>query len=151
MLYEADKELVPLYKEIEYLKNYISLQSLRLVNHELVGFRATGNYESKKIAPLLLISFIENAFKYGTDFKGKTEVQINMEVIENKLHFECRNQLGQNGKRDKESSGVGLTNIRNRLALLYPDAHELHIKKSEDYFTVNLLLDLNQNEMHNHR
>ena len=75
MLYETDKEYVLLKKEIEYIKNYISLQNLRLKDSSGVRFNVHGNLEHY-IEPLLLISFIENAFKYGTDYTGKTDINI---------------------------------------------------------------------------
>ncbi|GAA4274510.1 hypothetical protein GCM10022258_38060 [Aquimarina gracilis] len=141
MLYEANQEIVPLIKEIEYIKNYVSLQRLRLSNSEDVKLSIKGEYEKKKIYPLLLISFIENAFKYGTDFKGVTDINIRIEVIENTLKFNVSNIIGVY-RKNKSNSGVGLTNIKNRLELLYPDLHTLGIKEDNGRYMVDLILIL---------
>ncbi|MDC8004824.1 histidine kinase [Aureisphaera galaxeae] len=141
MLYEAREEKVPLTKEINYIKNYISLQRLRLSNSEHVTLAIKGDYEDRKIYPLLLISFIENAFKYGTDFKGVTDIAISIEIVHSKLIFRVNNFLG-NYKKDEKSSGIGLTNIRSRLELLYPNAHSLSISKDEKRYFVDLELIL---------
>ncbi len=141
MLYEAREEKVPLSKEIKYIQNYISLQRLRLLNSELVTLVIKGNYEDKQIHPLLLISFIENAFKYGTDFKGVTDIAIVIEVVGNTLIFRVNNFLG-NFKKDEKSSGIGLRNIKNRLELLYPNKHSLSMKKDEKRYFVDLELNL---------
>lgn len=148
MLYEANKEIVPLLKEIEYIKNYVSLQRLRLSNSQDVKLSIKGQYEKKKIYPLLLISFIENAFKYGTDFKGVTGVSIKIEVIHNTLHFNVSNSIGVY-RKNTDNSGVGLTNIKNRLNLLYPKMHTLNITEEEGLHIVNLILMLDQTEMSN--
>ncbi len=141
MLYEANQEIVPLIKEIEYIKNYVVLQRLRLSNSEDVKLSIKGEYEKKKIYPLLLISFIENAFKYGTDFKGITDINIKIEVIQNTLTFNVNNVVGVH-RKNKHNSGVGLTNIKNRLELLYPDLHTLGIKEDNGRYVVDLTLIL---------
>ncbi len=141
MLYEANQEIVALIKEIEYIKNYVSLQRLRLSNSEDVKLSIKGEYEKKNIYPLLLISFIENAFKYGTDFKGVTDIDIKIHVIENRLTFKVSNIIGIHQK-SKGNSGVGLTNIKNRLDLLYPGLHTLDIHEENDRYIVDLTLIL---------
>ncbi|MBQ4819426.1 histidine kinase [Aquimarina sp. MMG016] len=141
MLYEANQEIVPLIKEIEYIKNYVTLQRLRLSNSEDVKISIKGQYEKKKIYPLLLISFIENAFKYGTDFKGVTDIDIKIQIIENNLMFKVSNVIGVY-RKNKDSSGVGLSNIQNRLELLYPDSHTLEIKEENARYIVELELIL---------
>lgn len=141
MLYEAQQELVPLTKEIDYIKNYVSFQLFRLSDSENVRLKISGKYGNKKIAPLLLIPFVENAFKYGTDFKGKTYVDIDMQVISDSLFFYVKNRIGIH-KRDEMNSGIGLTNIKNRLELLYPENHALNIDKEDGNYQVKLELNL---------
>ncbi len=141
MLYEAKEEKVSLSKEVNYIKNYIALQRLRLSNSEHVTLVIKGNYEKRKIYPLLLISFIENAFKYGTDFKGVTDIAISIEIVGDKLMFRVNNFLG-NYKKDEKSSGIGLTNIKSRLELLYPHSHSLNISKDNKRYFVDLELIL---------
>lgn len=140
MLYETDKKCVPLKNEIEYIKNYISLQILRLKDSSGVRFNVHGNLEHY-IEPLLLISFIENAFKYGTDYTGKTNINIQIIVEEMKLILKISNYISLNEK-NKPNSGIGLENIKSRLNLLYPNSHVLKIEESDELYSVELLLNL---------
>lgn len=140
MLYETDKEYVPLKKEIDYIKNYISLQNLRLKDSSGVRFNVHGNLEHY-IEPLLLISFIENAFKYGTDYSGKTSINIQISVENQQLVLNSNNYISNNGK-NKDNSGIGLQNIKSRLNLLYPKTHSLKIDESEKLYSVELILNL---------
>jgi LytS/YehU family sensor histidine kinase len=139
MLYETDNKTVALEKEINYIQNYIELQKLRLNNIEDIVINVHGDPKNKFIEPLLLISFIENAFKYGTDYKGAAHVKIKIIIIENNLDFWTENTI-ENYVKDPENSGIGLANIQNRLDLLYPNAHELTIKQDNQYYRVHLNL-----------
>lgn len=141
MIYEAKQEEVPLLKEIDYIKNFVALQLLRLSDSENVKLKISGDYNDKKLPPLLLIPFVENAFKYGTDFKGTTYVDIRLRIVGDDLFFTVSNKIGSY-KKDHENSGVGLENIRSRLELLYPQNHFLNIGKEGDFYTVNLELNL---------
>jgi LytS/YehU family sensor histidine kinase len=87
MLYETDNKTVALEKEINYIQNYIDLQKLRLNNIEDIFINVHGDTKNKFIEPLLLISFVENAFKYGTDYKGAAHVKIKITIFENTLDF----------------------------------------------------------------
>ncbi|RAV27957.1 histidine kinase [Sinomicrobium soli] len=140
MLYEANRDFVPLGKELDYIKNYIKLQRLRLSDGEKVTLNIYGNERDKKIQPLLFISFIENAFKYGTDYTGKTVVKTVISIRDDSIHFFISNIVGSY-KKDTESSGVGLQNIRNRLDLLYPDMNKLDVTDDGKIFTVSLTLN----------
>ncbi len=141
MIYEAKKELVPLVKEIEYIRNFTQLQILRLSDSKNVKIRICGDYEDSLIAPLLLIPFVENAFKYGTDFKGNTYVDISLKIVSGTLFFSVVNKVGAY-KKDMENSGIGLENIKSRLQMLYPNEHVLNIKKTQGNYEVNLELQL---------
>ena len=141
MLYEADQDLVPLTKELDYIKNYVQLQRLRLSDSENVGLKISGEDRGKAIAPLIFISFIENAFKYGTDFKGKTNVKINLTIFKEAVHFSVINKIGA-FKKEAKSSGVGLQNIKNRLNLLYPNSHDLSVENDGENYCVRLTLKL---------
>lgn len=141
MLYEADKGFVPLNKELEYIQNFVKLQRLRLSDSENVALKISGDDRGKTIPPLLFISFIENAFKYGTDFEGKTNVKINLSIKNESLQLYVMNKIGV-FKKKSESSGVGLTNIKNRLMLLYPESHELLVNNNGKIYEVNLTLKL---------
>ncbi len=141
MLYEADNDMVPLNKELEYIKNYVQLQRLRLSDSANVKLKISGEDKGKKVPPLLFISFIENAFKYGTDFKGRTYVNIILLIEEKTIHFKVENKIGAHRGHNK-NSGVGLENIKNRLKLLYPNSHELKITNTGEMYLVDLILQL---------
>ncbi|WP_316634204.1 sensor histidine kinase [uncultured Flavobacterium sp.] len=143
MLYETDNKTVALEKEINYIQNYIELQKLRLNNIEDIVINVHGDTKNKFIEPLLLISFVENAFKYGTDYKGAAHVKIKIIILENSLDFWIENTI-ENYIKDPENSGIGLVNIQNRLDLLYPDAHELTITQDNQYYRVHLNLKLDE-------
>ena len=145
MLYETDNKTVQLEKEINYIKNYIALQKLRLNNIENVYLNIHGETKNKFIEPLLLISFIENAFKYGTDYKGTASVRIRI-VIDNEkdlLDFWVENKIEKHDT-DPENSGIGMTNIKSRLQLLYPGAHKLTVIENGQTYSVHLNLNLEQ-------
>lgn len=143
MLYETDNKTVALEKEINYIQNYIELQKLRLNNIEDIVINVHGDTKNKFIEPLLLISFVENAFKYGTDYKGAAHVKIKIFILENSLDFWIENTI-ENYVKDPENSGIGLANIQNRLDLLYPNAHQLTINQDNKYYRVHLNLSLDQ-------
>ncbi|MEO1010816.1 MAG: histidine kinase [Bacteroidota bacterium] len=143
MLYEAKREEVPLSKEIDYIKNFVALQLFRLSNSENVKLKISGEYNDKKIPPLLLIPFVENAFKYGTDFKGVTYVDVRLRIVGHNLFFHIRNKIG-NYTIDDKNSGIGLENIKNRLLLLYPEDHSLYIKKEKGFYIVELEIYLKE-------
>ncbi|WP_289039012.1 sensor histidine kinase [uncultured Zobellia sp.] len=141
MIYEADKDLVPLNKEIEYIKSYVALQRLRLANSENVFLKISGDDSGKIIPSLLFISFIENAFKYGTDYQGKTMVKINLLIKERSIQLYVLNKIGKHRVKT-ENSGVGLQNVKNRLNFLYPNSHFLEIEDDGVNYEVNLILNL---------
>ncbi|MDI5893688.1 sensor histidine kinase [Flavobacterium algoritolerans] len=143
MLYETDNKSVFLEKEINYIKNYLELQKLRLNNIENITINIHGETKNKYIEPLLLISFIENAFKYGTDYKGAAFVKIKITIEENILDFWVENKI-ENHRKDPENSGIGMTNIESRLNLLYPNAHQLTIIETDSNYSVHLNLKLDQ-------
>ncbi|MCD0467989.1 sensor histidine kinase [Flavobacterium sp. ENC] len=141
MLYETDNQTVALEKEINYIQNYIELQKLRLNNIEDIVINVHGDTRHQFIEPLLLISFVENAFKYGTDYKGAAHVKIKIFILDNNLDFWIENTI-ENYVKDPENSGIGLVNIQNRLDLLYPNAHELNISQDHKFYRVHLNLKL---------
>lgn len=140
MIYETNKEFVSLQNEIDYIKNFISLQNLRLKDSSGVRFNVRGKLDYN-IEPLLLISFIENAFKYGTDYTGKTNITIEIKVEDDILNLNVSNYISLKEKNNLDS-GVGIENIKNRLNILYPNSHTLNIEGSDKLFKVELLLKL---------
>ncbi|CAL2112488.1 GHKL domain-containing protein [Tenacibaculum sp. 190130A14a] len=139
-LYDTSSVFVSLEKEIKYLENYISLEKIRLENVE-IEMSIQGAISNKKIAPMLLIVFVENAFKH---LGGKDErVEVSMIVNENSLHFSCMNTKENMPSENLETgkSGIGLKNAKKRLTLLYPNNHTLTVKNKENSFLVDLKLN----------
>ena len=141
MLYESEKEFVDLDKEIEYLSNYIDLQKLRLSDDALVSFSIKGSMIGKMIKPMILIPFIENAFKHGVAADG-TDIQIDINIGEADLSLNVKNSLSKSNTKDS-TPGIGLTNIKKRLDLHYPDCYNLKIAQKDDRYVVELFLKLN--------
>ncbi|TRZ41281.1 sensor histidine kinase [Robertkochia solimangrovi] len=141
MLDKNDNDYVLLKDELEYIRNYMKLQRLRIANNANVTINIHGNVLRQRIRPLLLISFIENAFKYGTDFMGNTEIKIVINIEEDVLYFKCVNIIG-NSSKNQERWGIGLVNTRERLELLYPEKHELTVMEENGKFIVDLTLTL---------
>jgi len=145
MLYESNVDRVNLEKEIEFLNNYIKLQEMRLssdISTE-VNFQVRGNINQSQIAPLILIPFIENAFKYGISLDTPGEIQILLNMNGKQLGLRVQNKIhGYLRTIDKKNSGIGLVNVRKRLELLYPGKHLLDIDKTGGLFSVNLMITL---------
>jgi two-component system, LytTR family, sensor kinase len=143
MLYESDEKRVTLSAEIAYLKNYIELQELRFGNdvNICVNMALTQTQLQYSIEPMLLIPFVENAFKHGMGM-DQPFIEINLRVDDGLLKFEVKNRFTDADKNKDESPGIGLDNVRSRLMLLYPKQYELTIKKENNLFNVQLTLQL---------
>ncbi len=135
-------DIVPLSKEIEYLQHFIELQKIRLTDKVRVEFHVSGETAAKQIAPLLLISFIENAFKHGVSAHAEALITINIFIEQQQMELYVANNVHSMRQLDGCSSGTGLLNARRRLNLLYDQKHSLHISASEELFEVRLLIDL---------
>jgi sensor histidine kinase YesM len=143
-LYESKGELVPLQKEIDILQDYISLQKLRSGNMLETTAGIQGNTDGLHIAPLLLITFVENAFKHGAKGNtGKTFVHLKLKIEGRHLNFRLENNLGEAEELTADRhKGVGLENVKRRLQLLYPGNYQLHTGKEENSFVVQLHLQM---------
>ena len=139
MLYESDGKFIPLQKEVLNLRNYIELEKIRYGNKVDVSFDIVGNIEGKMIAPLILISFVENAFKHGAAKNHRESwITILLEINEKMISFQLENNFSDDEVLEKHTtinSGIGLNNVKKRLDLIYPDEHDLDIKKSDTYLT----------------
>lgn len=145
MLYESGDTFVPLQKEIQFLENYIDLQRIRAPERVEILFSVDGKIKDKTIAPLLLIHFVENAFKFGAKGSNtKAFVHAHCEIQDKILLFKIKNNKGKLAIPPKQSGGIGLSNTRKRLELLYPKHHELRIEDNEEYFEVFLTLILSE-------
>lgn len=144
MLYESDEKKVALSKEVEYLKNYINLQELRFSYDVVIKTNISSgeNEPGYTIEPMLLIPFVENAFKHGMGV-SEPVIEINLGIEKGRLGFDVKNKYIKNTQESKdESSGIGLENVQSRLMLLYPREHTLTIKKENNIFHVHLNLQL---------
>lgn len=142
MLYETDEEKVVLKSEVEYLQNYIDLQSQRFGPDLVLDVKFTVAENWHTIEPMLLIPFVENAFKHGNGMQAHPEIDIKLEVLNNDLNFVVRNRFEETTAIKDKTSGIGLANVRRRLELLYPGKHRLSINKNEGWFTIHLHLTL---------
>jgi two-component system LytT family sensor kinase len=140
MLYECNDNKVDLGKELQYLQNYIDLQKIRFANKAFVDFEVNGLISGQQIVPLLLISFIENAFKHGVANDPETPIRIHMDVSAKHLDFKMENKKHQYNK--DATGGIGLNNVKRRLDLLYPGKYKLKIDDGDDVYTSELYLDL---------
>jgi len=142
-LYECNVEQIALDREVNYLRNYITLQKGRIDERVAVNFCADEVVnEQITIAPLLLITFIENAFKYvGFNEDGPNMVNISLRYADGKLIFKVFNTKDNYINHAEGSSGLGIANTRRRLEILYPDRHQLNISNNEKTYSVELILE----------
>nr|WP_256471371.1 histidine kinase [Solitalea agri] len=141
MLYENDEQKVSIEKEIDYLQNYIDLQRLRFGDSVKVVFTVDNRASDKSIEPMLLIPFIENAFKHGVGLITDPVIEIYLQANAHKLQFSVSNKFNDDDQKD-ESSGIGLNNVERRLNILYHNRHQLRLMKSEEWFMVELSIEL---------
>ncbi|MEO8174658.1 MAG: histidine kinase [Sediminibacterium sp.] len=143
-LYECNGDTTPIEKELGYLKDYIELQKLRRNENCEVRFSQEGNLSGFMIPPLLLIPFIENAFKHLSHYSNKKDtIDIHLEKKEQLFIFSVSNST-EPAKKEPEffvHGGIGLKNVKRRLELLYPDKHKLEIKPGHDTFAIYLELE----------
>jgi two-component system LytT family sensor kinase len=140
MLRESDDPYVPLANEIDYLNNVIDLQKIGQKGNSHINFEVVGKLDQQKIAPLILINFIENAFKHGVFKNSADPIQILIDIDGRAFHLHLRNKVNT-AKKDR-TGGIGLVNVQRRLALIYPNRHELLIDRQNDTFIVDLKIDL---------
>lgn len=140
-LYECNAQTIAVEKEIEYLKNYVELQRLRKNENYHIDFSVADTVTHFSVPPLLLMPFIENAFKHVSNFTdGKNEIKIALSKTHQKLYLTVINTIDTHAAQ--EHGGIGLKNVQRRLELLYPNRHTLDIQKKENSFHVLLTLEL---------
>lgn len=146
MLHDNLLEKISLSKEIAYLENYISLQRLRTQASPdiLIEVNINDEHCEHEIAPMLLIPFVENAFKHGVSLRHKSRIILSLSCTPEKIYFDISNTVHSNrgGEVEKESMGIGLHNVQQRLALLYPGKHELNIRETTTEFFVHLTIEI---------
>lgn len=140
---EGRNERVALSQELAHIGHYVALQRLRIPETVEVVYQMTGNASGCQIAPLLLISFVENAFKYGVSPQEPSRIEIEFSVADGQLNGRVFNRKVRVSDATAASSGIGLSNTKARLTLQYPGRHEVMIRDEADSFTIDLRIDLN--------
>lgn len=145
VIYDCNVDKIDLEKEIEQINNFLDLQKLRFSKEDKINisFEINGQYKTKQISPMLLIPFVENAFKHGISFKNDSPIDIKLNINNNLLLFSVKNNVNRlRCDRDDHNSGIGLANIQRRLELLYPESHHLKIENKKDTFEIILSIEL---------
>jgi LytS/YehU family sensor histidine kinase len=146
MLYDCKAEQVLLEKEIEVMKDYVDLERERYGNKMEISWNVAGEVEGKYTAPLLLLPFLENAFKHGTSEQlEKPWLSVDLVVKQNSV--KCKVANSKNEFVPVSQHGIGIENVKKRLAFLYPGKHELKINDEGEFFVVSLLLELTSNKI----
>jgi len=142
MIYDSNYPQVQLNKEIDYMKNYISLEKLRLSDKVDIQFTVEGEVEGIRITPFILLTFLENAFKHGiTNTSKESWIKICLKSSPQQLHFKVVNSKPPVSNVDQKS-GIGLQNVKRRLELSYPGKHQLSMKESNEEYSVQLDLNI---------
>jgi LytS/YehU family sensor histidine kinase len=142
-IYDCHKETVELEHELKNIHNYIGLQKMRLAKEPRIDIEVEGDLSNQLIAPLILITFVENAFKHGLENQSRQQsLVIHLKVSKNVMQFHISNSKPNLFAGSKSVDGAGLTNVKKRLELLYPSLHELQIDDQNDLYTVNLKIQL---------
>lgn len=136
---ESGMDYVSLQQEIDCIRDFIALQQLRLGEKTVVSFQVAGPTDTLSIAPLVLMTFVENAFKYGISSHHTSTIDITIKADGRHIHFHCSNALFP--RKQAERNGIGIANTQQRLAHLYPQKHSLNISTENNLFTVVLELD----------
>lgn len=153
MLYDSSKPSISLMSEIDFLANYLALMRQRFPSDKVAitsSFPERDEIAGVSLPPLLFLVFIENAFKHGVSYRDKSFVAVSIEISRGQLHFTCINSVHSHEQSAKESSGIGLRNISQRLALLYGGASNLTVNNTDTTYTVNLNIPLNETKNRNY-
>lgn len=142
VLYEGNNRLTPLSREVQFLNNYVRLMSMRYSDNVRISLDVPEVLPDSLLPPLLLVIFVENAFKHGISYRTKSFVEISLQPHGDRLLFSCRNSRQQKPQDENMKGGVGLSNVRRRLDLLFPGNYTLDIKEQEDTYTVHLDIPL---------
>lgn len=142
VLNDSNSNFTALENELNYIANYIELQRMRLTSNVKLGYTCEGNMFDKKIAPLVLIPFIENAFKHGVNSEEDSDIIIKITITDTDLKLIVKNKCVTTNNNTLNKSGLGIENTKQRLKLLYPENHLLIISEIDNYYIVNLTLNI---------
>lgn len=146
MIYESNEDKVQLQQELQYLEDYIDIQRLRLPEDIVVDYAVQGNPAGLRIEPMLLVPFVENAFKHGISYAEPSFIAIAVAVERNQVRLVVENAVFK--QRVAEKGGIGLQNVKKRLELLYTEDHELEITEAENQFIVDLKIELKNDQVY---
>ena len=143
VLYEGNNKLTSLSREVQFLRNYVQLMSMRYnAGNVSISLDTPDVLPDSMLPPLLLVIFVENAFKHGISYRTKSFVEISLQPHGDRMLFSCRNSRPEIKQDENMKGGVGLSNVRRRLDLLFPGNYTLDIKEQEDTYTVYLDIPL---------
>lgn len=140
MLHNSVDGMIDLQLEMDYLHNYIEIYKLRFEKNFFVNFTINGNGKGKRVASLILIPFVENAFKHGIPDEPTSPIEIRIDITATDLFFSVKNKISL-GEKD-HTGGIGLVNIKRRLVLIYPESHHLSITEKNQTYTVTIQVPL---------
>lgn len=138
---DARNDEVPLEMEIGCMTDYIELQKLRLTEKTQVDYQLKGNFANKKVAPLILMAFVENVFKYGVSNHKNSKLVIKLLVEHHLINLYCENTVNHDKKNEKRT-GIGMENTKKRLQYTYPGRHILEVENNQKTFKINLTIHL---------
>ena len=146
MIHECEEKFVPLEKELGLIQDYMGLEKVRYGKRLDMQVEIHGDFENKVIAPLLMIPFVENSFKHGTSqMLQHPWIKLEITTVKDQLFFKLSNSKPSLFHANKQNKGIGLLNVKKRLQLLYPGKHQLDVSETEDMFTVNMQILLEEN------
>ncbi len=144
MLNEAKTDIVDLQKEMDHLENYLSLEKLRLKNEKFLNYTKSGYFQGVKIAPMIMIPFVENAFKHSIDSTIENGIILKIGNENGILNFYCENQFDKSEMDKDKVHGIGLETVKKRLDLIYKNNYQLSINTDNSVYKVNLEINLNE-------
>ncbi|MCF8360638.1 MAG: histidine kinase [Prolixibacteraceae bacterium] len=145
MLYRTNEEMVPLKQEVEMIEHYVSIEKHRFENLHSINYKLKGKTGDLKIAPLLLLPLVENCFKHGIRKSVKhSTIEIFLQIEKGNFTLETKNSISEN--ISNECGGIGLSNLKKRLEMIYPGAFRLMKKQDKNYYLSKLEIDLNERE-----
>ena len=140
VLYEGNKQSVPLSRELDFIRHYVTLMKLRYTDKVSIKLDLPNETPERQIPPLILVTFIENAFKHGVSYQHESFIEVTVIVEDETLLFRCHNSKADHSNVEK--GGVGLANVRKRLDLIYGERYRLGIKDKLDAYHVELSIPL---------
>lgn len=149
-IYESRTEYIELHREVDYIENYIKLQKLRFAKDDAVSIRfdAFSKNQGTRISPMLLINFVENAFKHGVSLKQPSMINITLNSTDNQISFTVENTIHRQNKESRiEHAGFGLEHTKKLLAMQYPHRHQLQITEEKNIYRVALVLKLQKTKI----